>query len=163
MRSAIFIMAMVPVMLISCTKEEDPPTPLPGLPPAAHCGSEGARLTATFDGSAWCANMNLWASPAAGEITISGLTSLGSTLTLQIDSLAMGSYPMTEAANTILHTTSLGIAYMSTEGDPPVLHITAHDTVADRIQGTFTGNLYTTLSPGAKAISGSFDMDYQAE
>lgn len=70
---------------------------------------------------------------------------------------------MTEAANSILVTTSLGMGYMSTNDAPPTLVITGHDTIARRIQGTFNGDLYTTLAAEPKAISGSFDMNYPPE
>jgi hypothetical protein len=148
------------LLVTACTKEDDPPL-VPGTGGAtADCGTPGSRLQATIDGSAYCPDVNLFAALGAGAITMSGLSSMGSTLTLEIDSLGVGSYSMSETANTLLHTTTLGLGYMSSDSDPATLTITEHDTTLRRIKGSFAGTLYSAIGAAPKNITGSFDMLY---
>jgi hypothetical protein len=49
-----------------------------------------------------CANASLFASEAGGLMTINGITQQGATLTLELDSLSVGTHAMTETNNTIL-------------------------------------------------------------
>ncbi len=148
------------LFVLSCQKpEEVVPSPL-AMPSAEQCGEAGARLQAVFDGNDWCANVNLFASPASGEITINGLSTAGSTLTLQLDTMAPGTYDMSTSANVLLFTTSFGIGYMSADPFPTTLTIIEHDTVADRIKGSFSGQLTAAIGGGPRSIEGSFDMHY---
>ena len=159
----IALLIPITLLVLSCQKPEDVvPSPF-SMPSAEECGEAGARLQATFDGSDWCANVNLFCSPASGEITINGLSTAGSTLTLQLDTMAPGTYDMSTSANVVLFTTSFGIGYMSTDSLPTTLTISEHDMDADRIKGSFNGQLITALGGDPKSISGSFDMNYVPE
>jgi hypothetical protein len=152
------LLAAVIIPITACKKEKDEPAA--PAPAAAQCGIPGARLQATFDGAAWCPNVSLFADLGAGVMTINGMTMMGSTLTLELDSLSPGTYEMKEFTNSILFTTTLAAAYRSTDEAPASLVITAHDTGAKRIQGSFSGQLYSDLSGASKPVTGSFDMTY---
>lgn len=163
MMNRIAFLIPITLLIFSCQKPEDVvPSPL-SMPSAEDCGAAGARLQAVFDGTDFCANVNLFCSPASGEITINGLSSVGSTLTLQLDTMAPGTYDMSTSDNVVLFTTSFGIGYMSNDSLPATLTISEHDTEADRIKGSFSGELITALGGAPKSISGSFDMYYVPE
>lgn len=145
-------------LLASCKKEEDDPTPTP-IPQPVACGIAGARLQAGFLGEAFCPGVSLFADNAAGVITINGVSLSGSTLTLELDSLAPGNYAITQDANHILFTTITG-AFESSNTAPASLTIVSHDLAANRIQGSFTGPLMDPLTGATPTVSGSFDMTY---
>lgn len=157
MRRPLLYLAAGLLLLASCKKEDDP-TPTP--PAAVVCGMDGARLQATFDGAAWCANLTLFADGAPGTITISGMTQMGSTLTLELDDTDVGTHAVREDSNTILFTTTLGAGYLSSNSDPGTVTITSHNTASRRIRGTFTANLYEGLGGTSKPITGQFDLQY---
>jgi hypothetical protein len=155
-RTPLYLAACL-VLMSSCKKEDDPaPTP----PPAVVCGMDGARLQATFDGASWCANLTLFADGVPGTITISGMTQMGSTLTLELEDTDVGTHPVSEDSNTILFTTSMAAGYLSSNNDPGTVTITSHNTATRRIQGSFSANLYEELGGTSKPITGQFDVQY---
>lgn len=121
---------------------------------------DGFRLQATFDGNGFCPIASLFALEGAGAITISGIDQQGKTLTLELDSLNVGTHAMNEATNTLLYTTQLAVAYLTNDATPGTLTITSHDMAARRIKGSFSASLTSELSPTPKSISGSFDVVY---
>lgn len=145
--------------LAGCQKDEPTPPIAPGPAPAS-CGIDGARLQATFDGAAFCANVSLFASDAAGTITISGMSTQGSTLTLEIDSMSVGTHAITENTNAMLHTTTLAMSYTAMDALPGTLTIESHDLVLKRIKGTFSASLQGAFGGPPKTIIGSFDVFY---
>ncbi len=161
------IICHVPLMLLAVSCEKEVVTPETLTPPNSQvvevCGTPGARLQANFDGASWCPTVNLYATAAAtGQIGINGITLMGSTLTLLLDSVAPGTYQMVETANAMIFTTSTSITYIAREIDPVTLVISEHDVVNRRIKGTFQGHVHTALLE-PKAIEGSFDVEYVVE
>lgn len=151
-------LALACILFASCGKDKDDiPTPLGGG--STECGTSGARLQATFDGASWCANASLFAA-LADILTVNGITSMGSTLTMELDSLGVGTYAMSAESNRLLFTTNLGLAYNTTDEQPATLNITSHNVATRRVQGNFSGNLSAVLGGADKAISGSFDLFY---
>lgn len=147
------------LLFASCAKEEDVPPPTGSSTPA--CGVNGLRLEATFDGSAFCANASLFAAEGAGIITVNGIDQQGRTLTLELDSFAVGSHAMNAATNAVLFTTQLGIPYTSNDASPGTLTITSHDTATRRLTGSFAAQLSSDGLPGPpKSIQGEFDVTY---
>jgi len=150
------LLALSVLLITACKKDEDAPTP---TPTPATCGVAGARLQATFDGTAFCANTSLFASLALG-LTVSGIASDGSTLSLELDSLTVGTFPIKEGTNTVLFTTNLALGYTAVDADPGTLIIASNDTVTNRIQGSIEAPLYSGLGGAPKNIGGSFDLYY---
>ena len=78
--------------------------------PILHTDSESEILCFTADGqindaedvTVASTNASLFASEAGGLMTINGITQQGATLTLELDSLSVGTHAMTETNNTIL-------------------------------------------------------------
>lgn len=93
-------------------------------------------------------------------LTLNGISQQGATLTLELDSLTVGAHDMTEGTNSLLFTTTLGLAYRTADGDPGTVTITSHDTSARRMQGTYAADLYSPLGGAPKAIVGNFDLYY---
>lgn len=84
MRLVYIALALPLIFLTACDKEDDAATPAPSTPAA--CGISGARLQATFQGNAFCANTSLFGD-LGNHLTVNGITSNGATLTLELDSL----------------------------------------------------------------------------
>jgi hypothetical protein len=155
--SSIFLFAAL-LLVTACEKDKD--DPLTPVPTPAVCGLDGFRLQATFDGNGFCPNASLFAAEGAGAITISGIDQQGRSLTLELDSLTVGTHAMNEATNTLLYTTQLALAYLTNNTTPGTLVITSHDVPARRIKGNFSASLVNELSPTPKSISGDFDVVY---
>ncbi|MBX2979651.1 MAG: hypothetical protein KF905_10175 [Flavobacteriales bacterium] len=145
------------LLLVACSKDDD--APLAPQPAPAVCGIDGARLEATFDGGAFCANASLFASQAV-SMTINGISQQGATLTLELDSVSVGTHAISEITNSILFTTQLAMAYQSTDATPGTLTITSHDTAAKRIRGSFSATLSNQIGLPSAAIAGNFDLYY---
>jgi hypothetical protein len=158
MKQLHLLAALTLLLVTACNKDDDDPTT--PTPAPVVCGIDGARLQATFDGSSFCANASLFASEAGGLMTINGITQQGATLTLELDSLSVGTHAMTETTNTILYTPQLALAYAATDGAPASVTITEHNVSTRRIRGNFSGPLYSPIGGAPKSISGSFDLVY---
>ena len=156
MRTTCLLLATTMLVATAC-KKDDPPAP--AAPPAAVCGVDGARLQATFNDAPWCADLTLFADGITGTITISGMTQMGSTLTLELEDTAVGTHAMREDRNSILFTT-LASAFSTSNDDPGTLTITTHDTATRRLRGTFTANVYEELGGTSRPLSGNFDVQY---
>jgi hypothetical protein len=126
--------------------------------PGDDCGSSGARVEATVDGSDWCANASVVGVGDGSSVIITGISALGGTLMLQIDSLGVGPQPITEASNALLFM-NLSLPYTSRNNDPGQLIIATLDTAARRVTGNFEVTLHAD-GGGSKPVSGAFDVQY---
>ena len=149
------IIAALFLLATGCAKEVGEEL---GLIPTG-CGSDGARLEAIVNGTSWCADANLTAAANGDEILVNGITITGGTLTFQLDSMAVGVHPLNEGNNSVLLTT-FGLPYLSTDTDPGVITVLAHDTAANRLQAEFTVTLHTELDGSNREVSGSMDVTY---
>lgn len=158
MRLVHLALALPLVMLTACDKEKDETaTPAPTTP--AVCGIAGARLQATFQGNAFCANTSLFGDLGT-HLTVNGIASNGATLTLELDSLEVGSYEMDGSTNYMIHTSALAMAYETVNATPATLNIISHDTGTNRIQGNFSGPIVEPVGNTSAQISGTFDITY---
>lgn len=153
-----YAIAAITLALIapSCKKEKDD---APSPTPAPACGISGMRLQGTIGSDAFCANTTLFADLAI-VLTANGIMDNGSTLTLELDSVGVGSHAMRADVNSILYTDPLGLAWKSIDGGSTTLTISSHDTGGNRIQGSISGSLYAPIGGAARAISASFDLTY---
>ena len=100
MRGLLFLALALP--LCSCTKDTRDIAQELGLTPAA-CGKDDNRLLqASFDGSSYCADVQLAAIGDGTSVIITGVALSGNTLVLQLDTLAEGTHAITEASNGVL-------------------------------------------------------------
>ncbi len=140
------------IFLLACSeKKENPPAVDP-------CLINGYYLRASMAGESWCANTTLFADFAI-VMTINGISSNGASMTLELDDVIPGSFPITQDRNHILYTNSLGVAYHSTNDNPGSLVIQSNDTSANIIQGSFNVTLRNPMA-GNLATSGSFRLFY---
>ncbi len=142
------------LLTASCKKDKaDTPTPTPS------CGVAGMRLQGTIGSDAFCANTSLFADLAI-VLTANGIQSNGSTFTMELDSLTVGSHAMQADVNSVLYTDPLGLAWRTIDGGSTTLTIASHDTGGNRIQGSISGSLYSPIGGPARSISASFDLTY---
>jgi hypothetical protein len=149
------------LILLACAagcKKDDTETPAPTQPPAA-CGISGMRLQGTIGSDGFCANTSLF-SDYTIVLTANGIMSNGTTFTMELDSVDVGSYAMRADVNSVLYTDPLGLAWKSIDGGSTTLTISSHETGGNRIQGSISGNLFSPIGGASRAISASFDLTY---
>lgn len=155
-RSASLLLLAI-LMLIACKKDEDDeviPTPVPTV-----CGIDGMRLQGTIGSESFCANASLFADLAI-LLTSNGISQTGTSLTLELDSLSVGAHAATLDVNHVLYTDQLGLPWNTADAFPASVNISSHDTTANRIKGSISGNLYSPTGGENRSISASFDLTY---
>jgi hypothetical protein len=148
------LLPLVTLLFASCAADELVDVVIPD----EQCGSSGARMEATVDGSAWCANTSVIGLGDGSSVIITGISLLGGTLVLQADSLAVGPHVINEAENTVMFM-NLSLPFTPLNTDPGQLIIATLDTTGHRITGTFDVTVHTD-GGGSKPISGAFDVNY---
>lgn len=123
------------------------------------CGADGARVQATVDGASFCADGQIVAVADGTSANVSGIGLLGNTLTLQLDTLAVGAYTISEAQNAMLYLAT-GTPYATMGDSAGVLTITAHDQAAHTLKASFQATLRNEMSGATKPVSGSVDVTY---
>ena len=146
------------LLLASCAKDTEDIAQETVILPAT-CGSDGARIQATIDGSAYCGSAQVLATGDEGTVIATGVDLLGNTLIVQADSLALGIQPITEANNGLLYMQS-GTPYAVMGGDPGTLTIIAVDTIAHILQASFSATLHNEMSGATRNVQGSMDVEY---
>ena len=146
------------VFISSCKKDEDE-DPAPTPTPTATCGIAGMRLQGTIASTTFCADASLFADLAI-LLTSNGIAQDGATLTLELDSLSVGTYTTLTDVNHVLYTDGLGLPWSTTDAAPGTLTITSHNTATNRIQGSVSGELYAPTGGQHRTISASFDLTY---
>lgn len=154
-RRSLLIAGLLP-LLASCLKDSEDLAQQAGLLPES-CGSAGARLQATIGGSSYCASGHVQAVGDAHGVVVTGVSLAGVTLIVQLDSVALGTQAITEAANGILYMEN-GTAYTVLPGQSGALTITAADTAAHALKAGFSATLGNELSGQTRAIQGDLDV-----
>lgn len=126
------------------------------------CGTDGNRFQADIGGAAFCAEGSLVAMAGEGALTINGLALNGVSLTLQIDSLAVGLHESNEANNNIL-LMEQGQNYTVGPGGEGTITITGHDAVSNSVTGSFEAGLLNEQSGVHRSVSGSFEVIYTTQ
>lgn len=67
---------------------------------------------------------------------------------------------MDGSTNYMIHTSALAMAYETVNATPATLNIISHDTVTNRIQGSFSGPIVEPVGGTSAQISGTFDITY---
>ncbi len=120
------------MILSSCKKDEDE-DPAPTPTPTPTCGISGMRLQGTIGSTAFCADASLFADRAI-VLTSNGIAQDGASLTLELDSLNVGTYTTLTDVNHVLYTDGLAQPWRSSDAYPGTLTITSHNTSSNRIQ-----------------------------
>lgn len=145
------------LLAFAACKKDDDDDPAPATPVV--CGIDGMRLQGMIGSDAFCANTSLFADLAI-LLTANGIQSNGATLTMELDSVDVGTYAMSQDINHVLYTDQLGLAWQTNDGSPATLTITSHDTGSNRIKGAVNGNLFSPVGGASRDISVNFDLTY---
>ena len=151
------LLSLATLVLVSCAADELVDVVVPG----DECGSSGARVEATVDGSDWCANAGVIGVGDGSTVIITGINAGGGTLVLQIDSLGTGPQVINEAANAMMFM-QISLPFTPLNSDPGQLVIATLDTAARRVTGHFEVTLHAA-GGGSKPVSGAFDVHYQQQ
>lgn len=146
------------ILAQGCVKETQEMAQEVGLLPSS-CGTDGARLQATVDGSSYCATAQVIATGGNGSAMVSGLDLTGSAIVLQFDDLAVGTHAITAAENGVMYM-SMGSTYVVGPDQTGSLTITEHNPDTHRLKATFEATVMNTASGLLKNVSGSVDVIY---
>jgi hypothetical protein len=154
-RSSFALVASALIVLCACQKEEDPIDAVTG----DACGQEGARVQATVGGSSFCANASVIAQSNGSTLMITGVSLTDGSLMLSIDSMAVGTQPITEASNGALYT-GIGGSYTVAQNDSGTVTISTLDAGAHRAKGTCSVPLRLNGEGELKQLEASFDVTW---
>ncbi len=146
------------ITLTACAKAGKEVAEELGIIPST-CGADGARVQAQVDGSSFCGDAQVVAVSDGISATVSGITLLGNTLSIQLDTLAPGTYTISEAENAVLYM-AIGTPYTSMGDSAGSVTISSHDAAAHSLKATFAATVRNEMSGSTKAISGSVDVTY---
>lgn len=144
------------LLLAACAKEAEDLAQDSGVLPSS-CGSAGARLQATIGGASYCANGQVIATGDGASVVVTGVSLLGTTLIVQIDSVATGAFTVTEAANSLLYMEN-GTSYTLLPPDAGTITITHADTLARSLKADFSATLRNEMSGASRSVQGQLDV-----
>jgi hypothetical protein len=146
----------LPLCFASCKEEEDPievESPLV-------CGLPNGTLRWTSDGAERCANTTLFGDYGI-FLTVNGISSEGQTLTLELDSLSVGTHELSADVNYLLYTDNLAVAWEITNEQPGSITIISHNETTNRLEATFQATVVNPLSGVSKTLSnGQLSITY---
>ena len=144
--------------LAGCAKETQELAQEVGLLPST-CGSDGARLQATVDGSSYCANAQVIATGGDGSAFVTGFDLTGSSIILQFDTLGVGTHAITEAANAVVYMQA-GASFVVGPDQGGTLTITEHNPDTHRLKATFQTSLFNAMNGQTRTVEGNVDVIY---
>lgn len=144
--------------LFACAKAGKEVAEELGIVPST-CGTDGARVQATVGSDAFCADGQIVAVGDGNTALVTGIGLLGNTLSIQLDTLVAGSYPINDASNAVLFF-SVGTTYTSTSSEPGTLVISAHDPATRRLKATVNVHVRNEMNGQSKAVEASLDVTY---
>ncbi|MBL0102650.1 MAG: hypothetical protein IPP51_02070 [Bacteroidetes bacterium] len=154
MKKLYFILFAMILISAGCKKDE----PVTSEPTPVGCSSVlPNKLSCKVAGQEWCANTTCFGDLAI-IMTINGVNSSTSSLTLELEDFTPGTYQIREDRNHILYTS--GNAWESTNDNPGTLIITSNDTSTNHLTGTFTVTLRSPLTGNLSITNGVINLFY---
>jgi hypothetical protein len=124
------------------------------------CSLPSGSLKWTIDGTERCANASLFGDYGI-YLTVNGITSQGQTLTLELDSLSVGTHELSADENYMLYTDNFALVWEATNEQPGTITITSHNETTNQLNATFQINLVNPLNGQTKSISnGQLNIKY---
>jgi len=151
-----FLLVLTAVVFASCAKVGKEVAEEIGLVPET-CGSDGSRVQVDLDGTAFCADANITAMSDGTSASISGVSLLGNTFTIQVDSIATGTQRISEASNAVLFL-SAGTPYVSIGDSAGWLMIDGYDAATRRLRAHFQARVHNEMNGQTKTLAGSVDV-----
>jgi hypothetical protein len=146
---------LVATLLIfgSCNKADIAPLEL-----LNNCDGTGRYLSATIDGSEFCASSSLIVA-MNGELNVTGISGISTTLQLQFASTDIGVHELDAAANTVMLLNTAG-SWVTPDTLGGSLTVTQHDTIGNSIAGYFDALVRNTSGTAILPIEAEFRLDY---
>jgi hypothetical protein len=142
-------------LLVSCADEEEEVIETPLV-----CSLPNGMLKWTADGTERCANASLFGDYGI-FLTVNGVSTQGQTLTLELDSLSVGTYELSADENYMLYTDNFAMVWEATNEQPGTITITGHNETTNQLNATFQINLVNPLNGQIKAITnGQLNIKY---
>ncbi len=148
---------LLSLLFLSSCGEDSPENPLNNI--SDNCSLPNGHLKWTVEGNDYCANASLFADHAL-VMTMNGITLTGITITLELDSILPGTYPMKADINSILFTDQLGMAWQTTDDNPGTLQITSNNTSTNLLQASFSATLRNPLGLSKSLSQGTIKIHY---
>lgn len=150
--------AAATLSLSACMKDTEDTAQDLGILPST-CGSAGARLQASVDGASYCASAQLIATGDSSTVMVTGVDLSGSSLLLQVDTLAQGTFEINEMNNAIVYM-QVGNTFVVDPAHPGTLTITAFNASTQELKAVFNVTLLNELNGQTRALNGDFDVIY---
>ena len=142
-------------LLVSCADEEEEV-----IEPPLVCSLTNGMLKWTADGTERCANASLFGDYGI-FLTVNGISTQGQTLTLELDSLSVGTYELSADENYLLYTDNFAMVWEATNEQPGTITINGHNETTNQLNATFQINLVNPLNGQIKAITnGQLNIKY---
>lgn len=154
----IFGLLVLALSFSSCAKEALDVAQDIGLVPSG-CGSDGARFQASIAGSDYCASGQIIATGDGSSVIVTGIDLGGSTLILQLDTLAVGTHTMNEVGNGVLFMQA-GTTYTIAPDVSGVLTISVHDPATRTLKASFDVPVFNETNGVSKQVQGEVEVTY---
>ena len=155
MRLKTLALALPLMMMLSCSEKITDEVPF-----LDECQMVNGSIKWNFNGSSYCANANIIAGYAIG-LTLNGITLSGVSFTMELDSVAPGTYNISQDENNIVYTDQLGLSWLSMDSNAGSIIVTSHDTVSNKIRATFNALLKSPITGQTKQITnGQISVTY---
>lgn len=152
-RPAIILYAVLSILMLGCEKADIAPLEL-----VNDCNGNEKYLSADIDGDEFCASSSLLVA-MNGELNVTGISGINTTLQLQFSSIDVGSHELNDASNSVLLINNSG-SWVTPDTLAGMLNITAHDTIAQLIAGNFNAILQNTSGTAVVPVTAQFDLAY---
>jgi hypothetical protein len=142
-------------LFVSCADDEEEIIETPIV-----CSLPNGMLKWTADGTERCANASLFGDYGI-FLTVNGISMQGQTLTIELDSLSVGTYELSADENYMLYTDNLALVWEATNEQPGTITITGHNETTNQLNATFQINLVNPMSGQIKSITnGQLNIKY---
>ena len=153
--SFVFFGFTLSLSMISCKDDEEEQVDSPII-----CGLPNGTLRWTADGAEICANASLFGDLGM-FMTVNGISIEGQTITLELDSLTVGTHELSADVNYLLYTDGLAVVWEATNAQPGTITITSHNETTNRLEATFQINVVNPMSGASKSITnGQLSLTY---
>ncbi|MFN5294963.1 MAG: DUF6252 family protein [Flavobacteriales bacterium] len=152
---SIWTLVLTSLLFVACNDEEEDDIETPIV-----CGLPNGSLKWTIDGTERCANASLFGDYGM-FLTVNGITTQGQTLTMELDSLSVGTHELSADENYMLYTDNFAVVWEATNEQPGTITITGHNETTNQLNATFQINLVNPLNGQIKSISnGQLNIKY---
>ena len=150
LKTALFLALSATVLLFSCKDDDEDPK---------NCLEVNGQpsLWADIDGEYWCADNSVLAS-LSGSVTVNGQSIDLSTLVLEIDDHAVGTYEIDLGRNAVLYVEN-SVGFEPDDNNPGELVISAHNETTNLLEGSFSVVLRNPQGE-TRSLDGGFTLSY---